>query len=218
MEVSVQVVSIVEPVQSILAAARTDSEESFWMIFLIIAIAAAVALLWFSSRKKSLPSQQDSAPDNTGSLVTDNRKWKWHITSLPGPSEQTASASPALDNSASSSIPVVTIPAHTSRRKTSPQNIDRQSGIELLDLDFLCRNVKNIDLKDKTSVSIRKFCFEELARRNSLNYLDGSTLKAYAKNEDKLFDKAIQCQALSALASKTSHQAETSRHSALACP
>jgi hypothetical protein len=82
-------------------------------------------------------------------------------------------------------------------------NKDLQSGMEMLELDFLLSIVENTDGNDPNDVTMRKLNFYELLRRQQLNAIDSSALKVYAVNEHNLYDKTIQCEALNMLTERT---------------
>ncbi len=82
---------------------------------------------------------------------------------------------------------------------------DLQSGMELLGLDFLLSIVENTDSDVELDVTMRKLNFNELIRTEQLHAVDSNVLKVYALNEDGLYDKHIQCEAIKELAARTSH-------------
>lgn len=82
-------------------------------------------------------------------------------------------------------------------------NKDLQSGMEMLELDFLLSIVENTDGNDPNDVTMRKLNFYELLRRQQLNAIDSNALKVYAVNEHNLYDKTIQCKALNMLTERT---------------
>jgi len=81
---------------------------------------------------------------------------------------------------------------------------DLQSGMELLELDFLLSVVENTLGNDSNDVEMRKLSFTELLRRNQLNEIDSNALKIYAVNDGNLFGKVIQCEAMKQLTKRTS--------------
>ncbi len=87
---------------------------------------------------------------------------------------------------------------HTKREK------DLQSGMEILDSDFLLKVVENTnDGGDEKDVVMRKLNFKELLRRGELSQADSHALKEYALNKGNLYGKDIQCEAIRILAERT---------------
>lgn len=82
---------------------------------------------------------------------------------------------------------------------------DMHSGMELLALDFLLSIVENIEANEKSDITMRKLCFNELIRTNQLREVDSKALKGYSMDADAHFGKDIQCHALGELAERTSH-------------
>ena len=83
---------------------------------------------------------------------------------------------------------------------------DLESGMELLELDFVLGVIENIDGTDKNDVMMRKLCFNEVTRRNQQNEIDSYALKVYAINDGNLYGKDIQCEAMKEMALRTEHK------------
>jgi len=83
---------------------------------------------------------------------------------------------------------------------------DLESGMELLELDFVLGIIENIDGADKNDVTMRKLCFNEVTRRNQQNEIDSFALKVYAINDGNLYGKDIQCEAMKEMALRTEHK------------
>lgn len=88
---------------------------------------------------------------------------------------------------------------------------DLASGMEILELDFLLSIVENTESDDSNDVTMRKLNFNELLRREQLDTIDSTALKVYAKNEDKLYGKVIQCEAMKELTKRTSQKSKQGR-------
>ena len=88
----------------------------------------------------------------------------------------------------------------------SNRNKDLAGGMELLDLDFLLSIVENTDGSDKNDVSMRKFTFDELVRRQQQDTIDSNALKVYAINDGSLYGKVIQCEAMKVLTDRTTRK------------
>jgi len=83
------------------------------------------------------------------------------------------------------------------------RNADLNSGMDLLELDFLLGIVENTKGDDKNDVTMRKLNFNELLRRNKQNQIDSAALKVYAVNAGNLYGKDIQCEAMKELTKRT---------------
>jgi hypothetical protein len=81
---------------------------------------------------------------------------------------------------------------------------DLSSGLELIDVDFLLDVVENTKSDETKDVTMRKFAFQDLMRRNKIHELDSTALKIYALNEGDLYGKDIQFEAFKELAERTS--------------
>ena len=84
---------------------------------------------------------------------------------------------------------------------------DLQSGLELLDLDFLLGVVENVDAGNEQDVTMRKLSFNELVRTNRIHEIDSNALKTYAVDADAHFGKEIQVEAFKELAERTATNA-----------
>jgi len=95
--------------------------------------------------------------------------------------------------------------AHTKDRQE-----DLESGMEMLELDFLLGIIENADGDEKNDVTMRKLCFNEVLRRQQQNEIDSYALKVYSMNENNLYGKTIQCESMKELAFRTEHNVKTS--------
>ncbi len=80
---------------------------------------------------------------------------------------------------------------------------DLDSGMELLELNFLLGIIENTKGDDAKDVMMRKLGFNELVRRGQLYAVSGKTLKVYAIDAGNLYGKDIQCEAMKELAERT---------------
>jgi len=80
---------------------------------------------------------------------------------------------------------------------------DLNSGMELLELDFLLGIIENTKGDDRNDVTMRKLNFNELLRRNKQDQIDSAALKVYALNIGNLYGKDIQCEAMKELTKRT---------------
>ena len=80
---------------------------------------------------------------------------------------------------------------------------DLNSGMELLELDFLLGIVENAKGDDEKDVTMRKLNFNELLRRQKQDQIDSNALTVYAVNKGDLYGKDIQCEAMKELTKRT---------------
>ena len=90
---------------------------------------------------------------------------------------------------------------------------DLDSGMELLEPDFLLGIIKNTKSNDEKDVMMRKLGFNELVRRGQLCAASGNTLKVYAVDDGNLYGKDIQCEAMKELAERTGPVSDSSDES-----
>ncbi len=97
--------------------------------------------------------------------------------------------------------------AKTAERKAGSEarkrGRDLHGGLELLELDFLLDMVESIDGIDEYDLTMRKLSFHELARTSRLSEIDSSALRYYCMDEDGLYDRRTQCEAMQELSSRT---------------
>ncbi|MHC4186779.1 MAG: hypothetical protein ACYST2_00625 [Planctomycetota bacterium] len=101
-------------------------------------------------------------------------------------------------------------PAASRKIKAKSESIankkrELQRGMEILELDFLLSMVENIEGNDQNDMIMRKLCFDELFRRVRLDHVNSQVLKVYAVNDENMYGKDIQCEALQELADRTAH-------------
>ncbi len=89
-------------------------------------------------------------------------------------------------------------------------NRDLGGGMELLSLEFLLGVVEKAEGEEKNDVTMRKLVFNELLRRESTNEIDSKALTVYATDENKLYGKVIQCEAIKELTRRTSQKVKES--------
>jgi hypothetical protein len=87
---------------------------------------------------------------------------------------------------------------------------DLAGGMEILELEFLLGIVESTEGADRNDVMMRRLNFNELFRREQLNEIDSSALKVYAKDEEHLYGKDIQCQAIRELTIRTTRKGKHS--------
>lgn len=88
-----------------------------------------------------------------------------------------------------------------SKETRKSQNVN--SGLELLDLEFVLGVVDSTGSADPNDIIMRKIGFNEILRRNSRPRISSDALKVYALDQNKFYGKDIQCQAMQELAERT---------------
>ena len=93
----------------------------------------------------------------------------------------------------------------TTGRDQSPKenSKDLNSGMELLELDFLLSIIENTEGNDRNDVTMRKLNFNEVLRRSKQSQIDSNALSVYAVNDGDLYGKDIQCEATKELVRRT---------------
>lgn len=105
------------------------------------------------------------------------------------------------DSSAQENLSAMT--AEKAGRGESARKRNLNSGMELLELDFLLSVIENTEANDERHVTMRKLTFHEVLRRDEQNHIDSNALAVYAVNKENLFDKTIQCEAIKELTKRT---------------
>jgi len=80
---------------------------------------------------------------------------------------------------------------------------DLQSGMELLEIDFLLSVVENTKCNEPNDVTMRKLSVSELLRRKKQDQVDSHVLKVYAVDAEDFYGKDIQCAAIRELTKRT---------------
>ena len=91
-------------------------------------------------------------------------------------------------------------------KSESAKERDLASGMEMLELDFLLGVIEKTKGDDKNDVAMRKLSFNELLRREQQKHIDSKALTVYAVDEDNLYGKDIQCEAMKELTKRTTHK------------
>lgn len=158
-----------------MAARNSEGEDTIWVQMLVLVILAVSLAVFSLARAKA-------------------NKLKIRDPSL-GPRD------PFERRETSNGRRVSKSPAAKPNRKSEK---DLNSGMELLELNFLLNIVENTNGgDDEKDVIIRKLNFKELLRRGKLNQADSNALKIYAINKGNLYGKDIQCEAIKSLAERT---------------
>lgn len=187
--------------QIILASANGNGEETFWISILIIVLLSSGIGVWSLARKKTneniLPEEAAEHPPTAHSQQGLNWHKKTDFQTEPSAEQSTAA------QTQSGQIPILTLPKGNVSGRHYRRPADVQSGLELLEPPFLTGMVSDIESRHKLDIQMRKIAFVELSRRGQLGSIEGGVLKVYAKNQENLFGKTIQCEALKELAGRT---------------
>ena len=224
-------------IQTILAAGNSDGEDTVWIQILVLVMLAASWGIYslIKTRAKKFKDQQQDYAEDTGGPGT-QRRWRWQIqpthkdiarhkavTQRPvtkiqeirlhgrKPPEEVKlpSLAPATKAHVDESREFIGKPLKEPKDKPAKKRgKDLHSGMELLELDFLLSVVENTKGDGKNDVTMRKFNFNELLRREQLNEADSSALKVYARNKGNLYGKDIQCEAMKELTERTLHKSK----------
>jgi hypothetical protein len=192
----------------ILAAGNSDEESAFLMQMLALVILAALAGVGslIKTRKGKFKKRMQYYPKRARSRYSQPR---WKIKTLKefknkcfGIFSKTVEAKAIIEGSVSDFDAGDTADQERPGNKSARKRV-LTDGMELLEVDFLVSTVENTKGDDKNEVMMRKFTFNELVRRERLDTVNSKPLKVYAINEDNLYGKNIQCEAMKELTRRT---------------
>ncbi len=202
-------------IQIILAARSNEGEDTFWMQILVLVILAGSFGIVSLARAKANKFKEQNSPTYP-QKSKHQRHWQVKPSLEHGKSSPSVSmAEPSVDKRKKTKQPMLNFytPAKTSRarpkrklvkEKEEQKEKDLNSGMELLELNFLLNIVENTNGEDEKDIIIRKLNFKELLRRGELNRTDSNALKIYALDKNNRYGKDIQCEAMKKLAERTS--------------
>ncbi len=206
-------------IQAILIADITgDEESSFWMqllVFLIVAVVWGVYYNLTDNNRSKNKDQQQKLPAKS--------RFRFRLPHKPVAlrkgivqeyiakmkDRRNLSQEPKLDFGS-----LGTAGRKNPKKKNKlakEKNKNLQSGMELLELDFLLSIVENTKGNAQNDVTMRKLNFNEVLRREKLSQVKSKVLTVYAINRGNLYAKDIQCKAMEELAERTMR---TNRHGA----
>jgi len=206
------------PIQAILIAAVADKESSFWMqvlVFLLVAVSCGVYSLTKSNRSKHI-GQQRKLPEGTGTGYCKSR-WRFRlphkrvarrkgiVQEYIATMKDTPHHVPDLSQEPKLDFDNLGTAGRMNpkNRPATKRNKDLQSGMELLELNFLLSIVENTKGNGRNDVTMRKLNFNEVLRREKLSQVSSKVLTVYAIDRGKLYGKDIQCKAMGELAERT---------------
>jgi LPXTG-motif cell wall-anchored protein len=183
-------------VQTMLASGTGDGNQTFWMVMLMIVLLSSGIGLWTLVRRKAgQTNSQDESSDYSVAFQTATRQH----TKADFPQESFGNSAPEIARAAK-------LFNHPSKNPSRRKLADLESGLELLEQPFLAGVVSNTGSRSKLDIQMRKIAFMELARREKLGDIASKVLKVYAKNQENLFGKTIQCQAIRQLSVRTKNE------------
>ncbi|MHC4545893.1 MAG: hypothetical protein ACYS9C_15140 [Planctomycetota bacterium] len=186
----------------ILAAGNSDEESTFWIQMLVLVVLGGVvgivSLIKARAKRFKTQKEQHRSVGSGGPYSQRGRqikavKDKYVEFFLKTARQKTNTKEPMLDFETAGKV-------GGGKQKTER---DLNSGMEILDLDFLVKVVENTKGRSKKDVQMRKLIFNELLRRDQLSAVDSKKLRIYTVNKRKLYDKKIQSGAMKALAERT---------------
>jgi len=206
-------------IQAILIANIGDEESTFWiqiLVFLFVAVSLGVYSLTKNNRSK----------DQQQNIAYTKSRWRFQLPHKPvalrkgivqeyiARMKDTRHHIPNLSQEPKLDFDSLSTASQKNPKNTlaTEKNKDLQSGMELLELDFLLSIVENTKGNDQNDVTMRKLNFNEVLRREKLSQVKSKVLTVYAINRGNLYGKDIQCEAMGELAERTMRM---DRHEAL---
>ena len=207
-------------IQAIPIAEVSSEDSSFWMqilVFLLLAASWGLYSLVKNNRNKDKAEQQNIA-EKTGTGYSKLRR-QFRLPRTPSGlrtgivqeyiarmKDKPEDIGDSLQEPISDFADVRTAGWKNAKNKPVQRSAkDLQSGMELLELDFLLSIIENTEGNEHKDVTMRKLNFNELIRREKLSRVSSRTLKVYAVNRNNLYGKDIQCEAIKELSKRTTH-------------
>ena len=194
-------------IQAILIAGIGDEDTRFWvqiLVFLLVAVGWGVYSLVKSDLSKHKDQQQNLAEETSAYYA--KSRWRFQLPHKPDIPNLSQEPMPNLDNLGTAAR------KNTKSKLAAKKTKDLQSGMELLELDFLLSVVENTKGNAQNDVTMRKLNFNEVLRREKLSQVNSKVLTVYAINRGNLYGKDIQCKAMEELTERTMR---INRHEAL---
>ncbi len=185
-------------IQAILIANIGDEDTRFWMqilIFLLLAAGWGVYSLLKNDLGKHKEQQQNLAEETSPYYA--KSRWRFQLPHKPDILNLSQEPVPGLDN------PGTAASKNTKNKPAKKKTKDLQSGMELLELDFLLSIVENTEGNGQNNVTMRKLNFNEVLRREKLSQVNSKALAVYTVDQSDLYGKNIQCKAMQELAQRT---------------
>jgi hypothetical protein len=206
-----------------LAASTNDTETTFWiqiLVFLLLATCWWVYNLVRNKANRFKDNEQDIVNQARGYYTKGRRQSKPLNTHVAGEANVTHKYAariqemhlPAMEPPQQPKFgfdnPGITGQPRAGKKLPKQKMKDLNSGMELLELDFLLSVIGNTKGSDETDLIIRRLGFNELIRRGKLGYVSSYALKTYALNQGNLYGTDIQCEAIKELAERTAHHSQ----------
>jgi hypothetical protein len=193
---------------AIVYLAAGDSEEGFWVqLLVVVALAAGAGVYSIAKSSAGGPLRgelQDLYFRLTRAVKSALVKRQVRIAGHQKTEYARQISPPGIKSEASFSAETAKRPAKGSPFfANATKGRDLKSGMELLAREFLVGVAERTDEVDRRDIEMRRLCFSELVRRGELFALSGDALKVYILNNNGLFSKSIQREAMEELAGRT---------------
>jgi hypothetical protein len=194
--------------QIIIVASNSEGEETFWTQMLVLVVLAV--LFGIGSLVKTRSNKLRALKQGHIADEDDRHGWqRWPNKAFTALKEKSigiplkTSQPKAISRKLTFDSNAVGATTREKMEITRTEGKDLGSGMEVLELDFLVDIVENTESRDYNDVTMRKLSFNELLRRKQLKAADSKALRHYALNEDNIYGKDIQCEAIKELAKRT---------------
>lgn len=191
-------------------ANSTDGEETFWIQILVLVVLGGIVGIGslIKTRSNRFKTQEEYSSKGVGrsyirrgqpTEAVKELKDKYHSIFLKTAQSKTNTEKSMFDLEAADA-------AGRGKQKDKIGKVkdrDVNSGMEILELDFLLGIIENTKGNNENDVMMRKLVFNELIRRGQLNVVDSNALNVYSINKDKVYNKEVQCGAMMELAERT---------------
>jgi hypothetical protein len=206
-----------------LAASNNDTESTFWMQILVFVLLATSWWVYSLVRNKAnrfKDKGQGAVDEGRGYYTKGRRQFKPPNAHIAGEANVTHKYTariqemrlPAVEPQQQPKFdfdnPGIASQPRAGKELPKQKMKDLDSGMELLELDFLLSVIGNTEGSDETGLVIRKLGFNELIRRGKLGCVSSYALKTYALNQGNLYGTDIQCEAIKELAERTAHHSQ----------
>jgi hypothetical protein len=196
--------------QIILAASNSDGEDAFWTQMLVLVVFAALFGIGslVKTRSNKLKKLKQDYPRGDHMQRWPNKALTALKEKSLGISLKTPQSRAVIQERTFDFVDAGTT-SHEKSKITSTKERDLHSGMEMLELDFLVGIVEKIESDDNSDVTMRKLGFNELLRRDQLKATDSKAIKVYALNDNNLYGRDIQCEAVKELAKRSRIKGKT---------
>jgi hypothetical protein len=194
--------------QIILIAGSGEGEDTIWMQMLVLVIVATLLGIWglIKTRANKFKVQEQDYGGGVGNpqgQVGQPIKLFRELKGKVGGIFLKRSQSGAVAEESRFGFGGRGIVGRGKPRSKPARERDLNSGMGLLEADFLVGIAEKTKSDDNNDVMMRKLSFNELLRREELDKVASNALKVYAINDGELYGRDIQCEAMRELAKRT---------------